>query len=56
MEYKLILALNDMDFSYVLGTDYYVDIPDDERGNVNDALLCELWYNDWELFSEPNRA
>ena len=50
MIYHVSVTMNDMDFTYLLDFPWTIDIPEDERRNVNDAMLCELWYNDGEVF------
>ena len=50
MIFKVVIMLNDVDFTSLLDFPWEIDIPEDERRNVNDAMLCELWYNDGEVF------
>ena len=51
MLFKVVVMMNDMDFTSLLNAKWEVDIPEDEQRNLNDAMLCEMWYNDWEAFT-----
>jgi len=51
MLYKLVVMLNGYDMTDLLDNAFDVDIPEEEENNVNDAVQCEVWYNDCEAFA-----
>lgn len=45
MKYYIILDIEDL-CSIDL---FYINIPEDERQNAQDALNCDIQYNDWAI-------
>lgn len=46
MKYIVRLILDDTVIKLNL---FEIDVSQDDRQNVNDAINCEMWYNDFDM-------